>query len=118
MAKYNNDDIKKLESLPILGDVPISEKEEKFLREVGEYIFQNLENPNLSMTFNYGNTKNYANLMFMHGAKYKLPRFIARHVENCSTPLYAQRPDGSGSMQLTETGRTPRFQMKQVYTRG
>jgi hypothetical protein len=118
MARYDNDNIKKLESLPILGEKPSSEKEEKFLREINEYIFQNIETPNLSVSFPYGNTKNSVNLMLMHGAKYKMPRFLARHIENASKPIYDMKPDVDGIIRLKETGRQPRFQMRQVYSKG
>ena len=118
MPKYHNSETKKLESLPILGDQPATEKEEKFLREVSDYIFQNLEESGVSVNFIYGNTKNNVNLKMMHGATYKFPRFLARHIENCSTPIYELRPDGLGGKSMVETGKKPRFQMKQVYSRG
>lgn len=118
MVKYNNEETKKLESLAILGEKPASEKEEKFLREVCEYVFQNLEEPGISMSFMYGGTKNCVNLLMMHGGKYRFPRFLARHIENCSKPIYENRPDGNGSTTAVEVARTPRFQMRQVYSKG
>ena len=118
MPKYDNDNLKKLESLPIIGEKPVNEKEEKFLREVNEFIFQNLEETGISMSFIYGNGKNNVSLLLMHGATYKFPRFLARHVENCSTPVYELRPNSTGGKSMVEIGRKPRFQMKQVFSRG
>lgn len=118
MTKYDNENLKKLESLPIIGEKPSSEKEEKFLREVGEYVFQNLEESGVNLPFMYGGAKNHVNLLLMHGATYKFPRFLARHIENCSTPIYDMRPDGVGGMISQEIGRQPRFQMKQVFSKG
>jgi hypothetical protein len=118
MPKYENDNLKKLESLPIIGEAPSSEKEEKFLREVNEYVFQNLEESGVSLGVTYGNTKNFARLLLIHGAKYRMPRFIARHIENCSKPMYDRKFDNDGSMKMVESGRVPRFQMKQVFSKG
>jgi len=118
MVKYNNDDLKKLESLAILGDKPTSEKEEKFLREVCEYQFQNIEEPGISLRFIYGGTKNAVNLLMMHGGKYKFPRFLARHIENCCKPIYENQTDKNGISTAVKVGETPRFQMRQVYSKG
>ncbi len=118
MPTYHNNDLKKLEALPIIGEKPTNEKEEKFLREVNEFIFQNLEQTGVSMSFMYGNAKNLVSLLLMHGATYKFPRFLARHIENCSTPVYELRLNSTGGKSMIETGRKPRFQMKQVYNRG
>lgn len=118
MPTYHNSDIKKLEALPIIGEKPANEKEEKFLREVNEYIFQNLEETGVSLAFSYGDLKNNVSLMLMHGAKYKFPRFLARHIEDVATPIYELRPDNMGGRSPMETGKKPRFQMKQVFSRG
>ena len=42
------ENIEKIQQLPITGKQPENEKEEKFLREVCEYEFNNLEEPGLS----------------------------------------------------------------------
>jgi len=107
--------IEKIKNLPIVGYKPKSEKEENYLREVCEFEFSNLEEPGLSNKFTYGGTKNNYKFLFFHGAKYKLPRFIARHVENCVTPTWKWLPDGTGSMKKKQTGTKSRFQMRQVF---
>ena len=106
---------KQLAELPIRGKQPESEKEKAFLKEMCEYEFYNLEEAGLSMKFPYGNTRNYHNFIFFHGAKYRLPRFIARHIESCSTPIWEWRPNGTGSMEKKQVGNKPRFRMSQVY---
>ena len=111
----NNLKIEKYINLPIVGDQPKSEKEEAFLREVCEYEFMNLEEPGLSIKFCYGNAKNKENFTFFHGAKYKLPRFMARHMENCTKPIWKWRPDGTGRMNKQKIGNDPRFQMRQTF---
>jgi len=108
-------DIEFIRSLPIVGNQPKSEKEEAFLREVCEFEFINLKEPGVFHKFSYGSTKKNSGFTLMHGASYKLPRFIARHIESCSTPLYEWRPDGLGKLTKRQTGNDPRFQMRQVY---
>jgi hypothetical protein len=104
-----------LASLPILGPQPKSEKEEKYLREVCEFEFLNLEEPGVYQKFSYGSTKKHKTITLFHGTTYKLPRFIARHLENCATPMYEWKPDGTGRMVKQYVGRKPRFQMRQSY---
>lgn len=104
-----------LEKLPIVGKVPSSEKEEKYLKEMGEYEFYNLEEPGLSIKFPYGNTTKKYNFQFFHGATYKVPRHVARHLETRTTPLWDWRPDGTGKMQKQMIGTKPRFQMRQIF---
>lgn len=106
---------KQLAELPIVGQQPSSEKEEKYLREIGEYEFYNLEEPGLSQKFSYGDTKNNHRFTFFHGGKYRIPRFIARHIESCTTPLWDWRPDGSGRMEKKKVGDKPRFRMSQIF---
>lgn len=110
------ENIEKIQALPIVGKPPASEKEEKFLREVCEYEFNNLEEPGLSHSFPYGNTKNNFTFKFFHGGKYPLPRFVARHLEACTTPIWDWKPDGSGRMHKKKVGEKSRFQMKQTFT--
>jgi hypothetical protein len=107
--------IEKYQDLPIVGSQPKSEKEEKFLREICEYEFLNLQEPGLSITFPYGNAKRKEKFTFFHGGKYKVPRFIARHLENCSTPIWKWHPDGTGKMHKEKVGNDPRFQMRQTF---
>lgn len=102
-------------NLPILSSKPVSEKEEKFLREESEYEFYNLEQPGLAISFVYGGSKNKQKFTFFHGGKYRLPRFIAKHVESSGTPIYKWRPNGLGSLEKKLEGRKPRFRMSQVY---
>jgi len=105
-----------LSKLPIIGNQPKNEKEENFLREVCEYEFYNLEEPGLSHSFSYGDTLNNHMISMNHGDKYRLPRFIARHLESCGTPIWDWRPDGTGRMAKKLTGKAPRFRMSQSYT--
>ena len=104
-----------LQKLPIIGKQPASEKEEKFLREVCEFEFMNMEEPGLSQRFPYGNAKKNHNFTLFHGGKYKLPRFIAQWVESRTTPLWDWRPNGEGGMTKKLIGQNPRFQMRQVF---
>jgi len=108
-------DEKKLMDLPILGKKPENEKEEKYLREICEYEFYNVEEPGLTLRFPYGSTKKSYTFTFRHGEKYKIPRHVARHIESCSTPMYSWRPSGTGNMQKTHTGTKSRFQMRPVF---
>lgn len=102
-------------NLPILGNPPQSEKEEKYLREVREYQFNNISEPSVCHQFIYGNSKHYKRFVFFHDQTYRVPRFIARHVEECATPLYAWRPDGLGLMKKKFIGNKRRFQMREVF---
>jgi len=106
----------KLSALPILGDQPKSEKEEKFLREICEYEFYNLEEPGTELRFPYGNTLNQTTFTMFHGEKYMLPRFVARHLESKGTPIWEWRPDGSGRMTKKMIGKKPRFRMGQSFS--
>lgn len=108
-------DAKKLAALPIVGEQPKSEKEEKFLREICEYEFRNVEEPGLAISFPYGSTKKKAKISLFHGGKCKMPRFIARHIESCTTPMWKWRPDGLGGMNKENIGTKPRFQMRQLF---
>jgi len=102
-------------TLPIVGKQPKNEKEEQFLREICEFEFLNIKEPGVSHQFSYGNTKKNRNFTFNHGMSYQIPRFIARHLESCSTPLYEWRPDGLGKLIKKQVGNDPRFQLRQVY---
>lgn len=104
-----------LKILPIIGKQPESEKEEKFLKEVLPYEFYNVEEPGLTHTFPYGNTRHQRTFKFFHGQTYHVPRHVARHVENCTTPIWAWRPDGTGRMVKQKIGEKPRFQMRQQF---
>lgn len=108
-------DEKKLSELPIVGNAPSNEKEEKYLREFATFEFYNLEEPGLHHECSYGSTKNQVFFSFQHGQKYKLPRHVARHMETRTTPIYQWRPNGHGGMQKTLTGHKSRFQMRSVF---
>ena len=101
--------------LPIVGKKPSSEKEEKYLRELCEFEFYNLEEPGLAVKFPYGDTRNHHNFTFYHGGKYRVPRHVARHLESCSTPIWDWRPDGTGKMVKQRVGEKSRFQMRHVF---
>ena len=106
---------KDLDKLPIRGKQPTNEKEEKFLKELCEFEFYNIEEPGLSIKFPYGNTSNKHNFTFFHGGKYTVPRHVARHLESCCTPIWDWRPDGTGKLTKNKVGEKPRFQMRQVF---
>lgn len=112
-------DLKKMVRLPIIDPVnpskKFTEKEEKWLRELVSYEFMNIEEPGLMHTFSYGCAGNVMKFTFFHGGKYKVPRFIARHIDSRSTPMYSWRPDGMGSIRKEQTGRKSRFQMRECY---
>lgn len=116
IQKEETTDFKKIRDLPIVGKAPASPKEEEFLREFCEYEFMNLEEPGLAHKFPYGSTRNSHTFTFIHGGKYKVPRFIARHIESCSTPLWEWRPNGLGGLNKKLIGNKPRFQMRQVFS--
>lgn len=109
-------DKKTLENLPIVGEQPKSEKEEKFLKEICEYEFQNIEEPGLSVRFPYGSTSRKVNFTMFHGAKYKIPRHVARHIESRSTPIWDFRPNAKGGMEKQRIGEKSRFQMRAVFS--
>ena len=108
-------DEKALEALPIVGKQPESEREEKYLREICEFEFYNSEEPGLMHKFVYGNAKHKKVFQFVHGGKYRIPRHVARHIENCTTPLYDWRPNGLGQMEKKRVGNKQRFQMRHVF---
>lgn len=112
-------DLKKIQNLPIIDpqnpSKKYSEKEEKWLREVKTYVFSNLEEPGLMNKFTYGNAKNKHTFTLFHGAKYKLPRFIAKHVESKSTPMWSWRPTGTGTLGKELVGQKSRFQMRELF---
>jgi hypothetical protein len=54
--------------------------------------------------------------MFFHGTKYKIPRFLARHVESKGTPIWEWRPNGLGGMEKKNIGFKKRYTMTEVYS--
>lgn len=112
-------DVKKYAKLPIIDAKnpgrKLSEKEEKWLREMRTYEFTNREEPGLSNTFPYGAAGKSMKFTFFHGGKYRIPRFIANHVNNCGKPIYGWRPNGQGGMEKQQTGTESRFQMREVF---
>lgn len=106
---------KDLERLAIVGAQPASEKEEKFLREFKTYEFINTEEQGVLNTCTYGGSNNHVVFTFMHGGKYKLPRHVARHIENCKTPIYEWQRDITGGRQKKLIGYNHRFQMREVF---
>ncbi len=116
MIKENTVKKKDFSKLPIGGAQPKSEKEEKYLREIGEYEFLNLNDNGLRIRFPYGSTNTHEIFTFFHGGKYKIPRHLARHVETRTVPNYSWRPNGLGQIVKEQTGTKPRFQMRQTYS--
>lgn len=111
-------DEKKLSALPIIDrENPArkyTEKEEKYLRELVVCEFYNAEEPNLINRFSYGGTKNKMIFEFFPGGKYKVPRFIAKHVESCATPAWGWKADGTGRLVKYMKGPVRRFTMREV----
>lgn len=118
-VELSKEDLKKFETLPIINhenpNKKFSEKEEKFLREVKTYEFMNLEEQGLMQSFTYGSTKNKMKFTLFHGEKYKVPRFIADHINNRSTPMYKWKPSGYGEVNKEMSGTKSRFQMREVF---
>lgn len=105
-----------MQALPIISknSAKINKSEEKYLREIRPFEFLNSEEPGVFHKFSYGNRKRRMNFTFFHGQTYKVPRFVAKHLEeNCQTPIYDWRPDGLGKMIPTLVGYKPRFQMRE-----
>ncbi len=109
----------RLQKLPIIDPKDparkYTEKEEDRLRELIKCEFMNLEDPGLMQRFTYGSTGNKHNFTFLHGATYTVPRFIQRHLESKSTPMWGWKPDGTGKITKYLKGRNSRFQMREVY---
>lgn len=108
-------DASRLADLPIVGKQPANEKEEKHLKEFCEFEFYNNEEPGTAIQFPYGSTKKSFVFTFRHGEKYKVPRHVARHLESCTTPIYAWRASGTGEMIKYRTGTKSRFQMRPIF---
>ena len=106
---------KKYLTLPIMGEKPRNEKEIARLKEIKTFEFYNIESTGLSLKFSYGGTSNQETFDFLHGGKYKIPTHVARHVENCSTPIYEYVPDGSGKMKKKLMANKSRFQMREIF---
>lgn len=113
----NKNSAKKLQKLPIIPapSKKLSEKEETYLRELGNYEFMNLEQPGLMQKFTYGEAGNKHTFVLLHGGKYTVPRFIARFIDSRSTPLWGRKPDGEGRIQKYLKGKNSRFQMREVF---
>lgn len=105
-----------LENLPIVGAQPKSEREEEYLREIRPYEFYNTEEPGLQHKFPYGNTRNRRTFTFNHSQTYDVPRHVARHLEDCTTPIWDWRPDGTGRMVKQKVGEKSRFQMREKFS--
>lgn len=103
-------------NLPILGDQPKNEKEEKYLREIGTYEFVNLEEPGQSVKFSYGSDKKMVSPYLMHGADYRMPRHLVRHIQSREMPIYKYLPDGQGGMSKQRIGYKSRFQMREKFS--
>ena len=112
-------DERKLGLLPIIDPANPSknftEKEEKFWREIKSYEFVNIEEPGVFHKFSYGNAKNKVYFSLIPGQKYRLPRFIARHIDSRSTPIWGYKPDGLGSLEKYLKGTKSRFQMRETF---
>jgi len=115
LERFEKTSVEELRKLPIVGSQPKDEKEENFLREICEYEFYNLEEPGVSVRFPYGDSHSHHVFTLFHGGKYRVPRFLAQHIESKSTPIWEWRPDGIGGLTKKLIGHNPRFQMRQVF---
>lgn len=106
--------IKEIAKFPIIGHAKLSEKEEKHMREIKDYEFYNLEEPGVIHKFSYGSGNKLCTITLFHGQTYHLPRFIARHLEQCAIPIWDWRPDGTGRMIKKKIGKKPRFRLSQM----
>jgi hypothetical protein len=103
------------DKLPIVGPRPKNEKEEKFLREVILIEFINREQPGAALKFTYGDTKTTTIPTLFHGGKYRMPRHIVRHLENCQVPAYTYQGDGTGKLGKHLQAFNSRFQCRQLF---
>lgn len=112
-------DKKKLDALPIIDrenpDRKFSEKEEKHLRELCVFEFNNTEQPGVMHKFSYGNSNNKMVFNIFHGQKYVLPRFLARWIESAGVPVWSWAPDGSGRLTKKKSGYSRRFMMREAF---
>ena len=112
-------DEKKMAKLPLIDrenpSRKFSEKEEKALREIRVYEFANTECPGVMQKFVYGDTRNKMTFNLFHGQKYELPRFVARHIESCGTPIYNYKPSGHGQLEKEQAGHKRRFMMREAF---
>ena len=115
-TKYNESKLKKL---PIFNRndpaKKFTEAQEKHLREICTFEFNNLESAGQPMKFSYGTRSAKMDFEFQHGETYAVPRFIAKHVESCSKPLWKFKADGSGAIRKEGAGVDRRFAMREVY---
>lgn len=118
MAQVKEYDEKKMALIPVIDrenpSRKYTEKEEKYLREMITCEFYNSEEPGLSLKFTYGSTRNKMSFEFYPSGRYKIPRFIQRHVESCSKPQWAWKPDGTGRLTKYIKGQERRFTMREV----
>lgn len=112
--KYATKEIQSLPIIPIDGE-KIDEKKDKWLRELVVVEFKNLEETRAHIEFCYGGTKKRAKFCLWPGGVYRLPRFIQRHLETRSIPIWDWRPDGSGKMQKYLQTYQSRFQLREMY---
>ena len=107
-------DEKLMDRLPLMNKVDgshkFTEKEEKSLREYATYELYNIEEPGHPISFHY---QGYP-FRLLHGGRYKLPKFIANHIEEVGYPVWDWVPDGSGKMEKKIKSFTRRFQARQV----
>lgn len=115
LQKQTNITEEKLLSLPIVGALPKSEKEEKHLKTLASFEFSHIEEQGQPHSFSYGSSKNRVKFDFEHGQTYRVPRHVARHLEKCSSPIWDYRPNGTGQMEKQQIGNKSRFQMREVF---
>lgn len=107
--------LERIQKLPIINEPPRNEKEEKWLREIVEYEFENKQDPGLKLKFTYGTTKQHEQIEIWCNEPTPLPRFIARYLQSKGNSIYKYQPDGRGNMIPQFQGRDSRFVLREVY---
>lgn len=107
-------DYSKYSNLPMYPPAK-NEKHEKHLRECVVAEFMNLKEPNVIATAVYGTTKQNHKFKFVHGARYRIPRFLKEHMEGLGLIQWKWSSDGHGHMIKSQGGLDPRFQFREVY---
>lgn len=114
MGKVTFTDYSRHSDLPI-WPIPKNEKHEKLLRECIVAEFMNIEEPGAMNKCTYGSSKKKNTFTFLHGGRYRIPRFIKEHMERLGDVKWKWDSDGHGRMIKSKAGISPRFQFREVY---
>ncbi len=91
------------------------DRKKKWLAEVLNVEFFNLEEPGVALKFVFGSARKPETFTLIHGGKYNLRREITQHVESRQTPIWGYKPNGEGQMEKTLKGYKSRFQCRQLF---